>query len=1124
MADTEQGFHSAPAPRDVSADMQRLRRLLDELGAAQGQSGLPSQPAQADPTTSDAMTDACSLLRLRLAVRGWVAPLQLLNDVEAELRDTALQVVGAEVELSERMRPGQWFLALAARKQAIAATEPTRLRDAAAQRLAPTDADDPLRLALLAALALAPGHHAPGASQLQQALAPHTSEVLQELERMPAWGATLPGLEAIAATAAAELRRRIRDRQREAMGATVVFGREREQQALRRFLQAGPTGGGVRIMYLSGIGGSGKSTLLLAAEHAVRSDGAQIVVRLDFDSPSMNPRNPEQMDIQLLNALAVELPAAAGELHRIATRLQSLMDHRTLARIKATGAVHAFTSSESVTRGRVQAQRAMHASDSGSDAESAANSQHYGRISAMAALDTIPALTARPLVLLLDTLESVTRIGPDGIDSVLAWLSTIGAVLPRPDKHALRVVLAGRDPLGSLNTQALAQRFGHHDIVQDPDDEIALSDLDIGPACELLVRFGMPPDAAVLAARALPRNPLVLRLAARTWQTNPDQLAQLQHAYQAGHIDRHTAASYLAQRVVQHVPHQLARRYVVAALSLPAVTERRLQDIVIPAVDSQHGRGDRALAGKVYRALVRASWLTIEDAPGTFHWHAELRALALPMIEADPAHRLVAARIQDEQRRQDVSQQARAPEHPAYPYPEPIDDAAPGHAPHGPPMRTARPPITQPDGFDPETLAPDAGNGETTSAQWHRMRLEGVGGLPGDGERLVAQGHVERALQLYRERPTRAPGVPPTFVIRALALSGAGYRFDVDPERVLDEVHTHMKKRSNRIESRKYERLYWLTRMMMLDEVRLPRNHIEVLHDLCHATGFNRQRGALYGLIGILEALRVAPDMRHIAPAAWPPPKADVGPESRFSMLRTRLGRFWQQERGDHWIVTRLGALLRFDERWPELLLDYSGQEIIHIDGGASRINELLRKMRHLQGARLIVAEDFLASWRDVRIRINLVRIKPSAVPALMRGNCVEFHAPLAALLSDRMLWRGDCSTEEILQRLLQVVDDLHLPHALILPLSEFTSEKRRKRHASNLQAAIGAVITALDRAAVLDTLTRALMRQRHTLFASDGQETLGRLCVLCRSYQRWNDALRNETAMPAITQGISHS
>jgi hypothetical protein len=1110
MAEINQDFHPAPPARDISGGLHRLMDLLNELDTAQGQdeSAAPSLEA-----------GACSLLRLRLAVRGWVSPLQLLKDVAEDERDAALRVVGAEVELSERTRPGQWFMALSARKRVFSLSESAQLRDAAGQELAESDGGDPVRLALLAAMMLGAAIHVAGAEHLQQEVAQLRPEVLQELGRMVSWGIKLPGLSALAATAAAEQRRRLRDRQRESMGATIVFGREREQETIRRFLRRGRTRGGVRTLYLSGIGGSGKSTLLLAAEDEVRSAGDQIVVRLDFDNPFMNPRNPEQMDIQLLGALAVEVPGAARQLHQVSAQLQSMTDHRARAQIKAAGTVHSFSSSESVKQGSAQANRARYASNSGSDAESASNSQHYGRISAMAALESIPAFTTRTTVLLLDTLENVTRLGADGIDSVLAWLNSLGACLPRPDGQELRVVIAGRDRFGSPDMQALAQRFESHGICQDPDDEVALSDLAFEPACALLMRFGMPADDAALAAAALPRNPLVLRLAARTYRTGKDDLAQIQQAYRERRIDRQTAAGYLAQRVVQHIPRPSARRYVLAALSLMEVTERLLQDIVIPAVDGFHGRGDRDLARKVYRGLVQASWLTIEDVPGSFHWHAELRALALPMIQADPVHAAVADKVLQDAHDWYAGKRSAHDRELAERYRDETDRTGWDGGLFTYMKNSLRKGRDDSSDVDGEESSSNARRTSDREAQSHRKRLEGVGGQPGEGDRLVAQGHVERALQLYRDRPTRDPGAPPTFVIRALALSGATYGADVDPGIVLAEVRGHMNRNRNLLQRREYERLYWLTRLVMLDQAALPRAHIELLADVCQASRFKRNWGPLYGLVGMLEALQSDAGPLCIAPAAWPPPNADVGPEQRLGMTRTRLGQFWSHGLGDRWISTRLGSLLQFDTRWPGLLIACLHQEILQIDGGESRLEELERRLERLRGAPLLAAEELVASCREVRVRINLGMLEPDTAPALLRGTLVEFHAPLACVLSDRTLWGEGRSTQEILRRLLQVTGELRLPQTMILPFADFESEERRNRYASNLHAAIGALIVGLDRSAALAQFTLALLAQQGGLFPEAGQDSLQRLRVLCERYGAWNEAVGNGRAAQAVAQ-----
>jgi len=1098
MADLQSSSHPAPPPCNLADSLQRLDSMLARLGKDGG-----TAPARLRPN------HACELLRQRLAVRGWAAPLELLQDVALAERDAALRTVGAEVELSERARPGQWFMGLAARKRFFAAADCGQLRKAAARLTAADDAD-PTRLALLVALDFRREQLASGPADIPQALARLAPDVLRELERTLAWAGSLRALEALAASAGAEFRRRVRDRQLDSV-AGVVFGREREQAAISSFLQADGPEGPTRTLYVSGIGGSGKSTLLLVAEREARATGRHVVIRLDFDSPSLNPRNPEQMDIQLLDALSVELPGDAQELQRMSRHLRTLMDHRARAQLQAEGATQSFSASSASRRGAKDVRRAKYAAGSGSAAEDAANSKSYGRYSALSALRGIEALHTHTAVLFLDTLENVTKLGADAIDTLLDWLTSVVRLLARPQGGQPCVVIAGRDRLGSADMGGMMRHARAHDIGLQPEDEVVLSDLDIDAAGALLNHFGMRPDAAARAAATLPRNPLVLRLAARAYQSGPQQARDIEQAHLAGRIDRHTAAGYLAQRVIQHVPSHPARRYVLAAMALPEITERLLRDLVIPAVDGPGGGNRRELASAIYQGLQQTSWLTIEHVPGAFHWHAELHALALPMIQADPVHAPVAARVLDAARGWYAGKRSPAERGLAQMYRDGGRDKSLG----GGIVKRFNKML----GWAIETsgMAGDRPEDDSSAeeAQWHRIRVEGINGEAGEGDRLVGQGHVERALQVYRERPTRDAGVPPTFVLRALALSGEPYAGDVDPDRVLAELRAHLDRHGERLQRREVEHLYWLTRLLMLDRGQLEATHVELLRDVCHALKFRQEYGPLFGLVATVEALQLADEARPIAPSAWPPAQANVGPELRFTLVRASHGHLEADVRGHRWIATRLSAMLCLDEGWLKLFLYHVKRGTLAVDGGLSRAAALRDDIRSLRSAPLVEVEQMLASCRDLRVGVDLARLAPQDAPSLLRGGTVEFQMPLATRLSTPALWGAEFSAGKALDKLLDFIHDLHLPARKILPLHNFSGREQPYRHAQDLKAAVTALVVALDRADALGRFCTVLSHRPEMLFGQPDRPEATRLRVLCARMGAWDSALSQRGSLP---------
>jgi len=1098
----------APSTPDVLEGLRRVGQRLDELDAIGETVGNTLTPENA----------AVRLLRRRLAVRGWVSPMCLLNDLPNSAREKALEILASEVELAERTRPGQWFLTLSARKLIFASTAPALLREAAVVAYA-GDESDPVRLALLIALDVGPTLAMADTEQLQTLLAVQRRDVLQELARMAAWGSSLPGVEALAATAGAERKRQARNQELEFMGATTIFGRDVEQQRIRGFLRSPSIPRHVRTLYVSGVGGSGKSTLLLAAEKELRNQACDLVIRLDFDSPYLDPRSPEQMDIMFLRALAVEEPRIAHKLQKIIWNLQSLVDYRMRARIEAEGSVQSNSSSRTVERNFAQIERAKYAHQSGSATESSGISQQYERISALSNLSSTRELLGRDLVLFVDTLENVGRLGPDGIDSALEWLASIIKVLPQCE---VRLVLAGRDPLASPSMQGFSNRFRDHGIALHQIEELVLENLRFYPALALLMQFEMPNEDAALAAKALPGNPLVLRLAARTYQANKADLTAIQDAYRHGRVDPQTANAYLTQRILHHVPYQLARRYVIAAMALPEFTERLLRDTVIPAVDGAEIVVERTFARKVYEGLLRASWLTVERSPGTLQWHTELRALTLPMIQADSHHVEVIARVHSAaalwyEQRTTSSNRLMAAYYWALANKRPLNPAL---------ADLIRRYLGRWAGGWAEQYSPfgaqPLGDGRANDTELYRMRLEGTGGHAGEGDRLVAQGHAMRALELYRHRPTRQPGMPPTFVIRALVSLGDLYGEMVEPKKVLLELSQHLAKRQRKIPRQAVERLYWLTRLEMLKGDQLLSLHLELLRDACRNLKFNQQNGALFGLVGILEPLQtaelkarttdpedqIAAPLRYIAPAAWPPSGADAGPELRFSMVRTTYGRLYSAEGKNRWVSTTLGAMLVLDERWCECLRKYVWLQVIQLSDSDVSVYDLPTVMQSLRQAPLVEVERFIANCRNIRVRIDLARIAPTVAPLLLRGTLVELHAPLAAVLSAPGLWPKVSEPSDRLLQLLNFIKTLRLHSGVILTLAEFESKERRKNLARNFEAAISALVVTLDRANALAEFCRVFCSSSPPLFGGTDAAAMLRVRDLCTRYLEWDRAL----------------
>lgn len=1111
MDDTASGLR--PARRQL-AKGERLSRLEHALV------GLADAAAQLAPSAvaDDPIAQGAALLRQRLAVRGWVSPLDAMRSIAPALQDGVLRAVASDVELATQARPGLWFMTTAARRRVLAGTG-SEVLQRESQPLFDADAHDPMRLAVRVVLGL---DTTPVA-----ALPP---DILQELTRLAAWreprALAIDGnagessrIDRLTAAAAAQLQRLRRQEELDRAAIAAIFGRDAERERILAFLASAPVRGPVRTLYVHGVGGSGKSTLLLAAEAALRQDSPARAVRLDFDSPYLDPMNPERMDVLLLRQLAGEAPEFAENLRQRMELLQSLSEKRVQVRIEAAGRVDTTPSGKTVRRVTKKARRAVDAPHAARAAEASGISEGYERISALSGIGDMPFMAGRPLVLFLDTMENVSRLGPAAVDSVLDWVASLRVCASGGD---LRVVLAGRDALGSDTMAGLADRFEVHELRCETGSEVALGDLALGAAVELLASRGMPAPAAQLAAAALPRNPLVLRLAADTYVRNPAEVSDIQQAYQQGRIDRLTAAGYLAQRVVAHVPRQPARRYAVAAMVLPLVTERQLRDIVILAVDGEADDHRGPLARQVYAGLREASWLTTEEQPGTLRWHTELRRLVLPMISADPAHagtsdRVRAAAIVWHERQRSAAQRAYAVYYRLMAGGQPLDAEARQLAVNHFPRFLADLPQDAGDALPATTGSVAA----TTDAAVHRMRLEGVGGRGGEGDRLVTQGRGRRAIELYRERPTREPGAPPTFVIRALADTAQWDTGEVRPEAVLDELRADMARRKSGIGRSTVDRLYWLTRFELLRACRLCTSHEALLRDACARLAFNAQNGALMGLVATAEALQASaaprrgtgapPTLDFIAPGAWPPPNARVGAEIRFSMVRTVYGAITakQQRR----IRTTLDALLVMDRGWQAAMTQLSVDEVFGFDGGAATAARLGEQMRRLEDATLAEVEQFIATCRETAVDVDLARTPPPLAAWLMRGTTLEFHRPLASAIAAAIVPqdvpRGPTQEDRrvALEQLVRFVAQLRTrPHEAILPLAEFRSAQRIEAHARSLESAVLALVVTLDRANALGAFCREF-RDLPTNAPWKGSG-LTRVFDLCDRFLQWDRAL----------------
>lgn len=654
--------------------------------------------------------------------------------------------------------------------------------------------------------------------------------------------------------------------------------------------------------------------------------------------------------------------------------------------------------------------------------------------------DNIPRIW--PLWIVIDTTEAAVSRSAFTVSSLAQWLGE--GSLRAWDGHDpsyIRIILAGRDPPSPGSPIDIGERLREFGTpVAEP---LFLEDLSTADSVAMLKDHGVKFALAETAGRALPGIPLYLRLAAEILIGESNALREIAAAHARGQIDGLSSGRYLTERIIGHIPDGSARPYLLAAMILPKLTRGLLADVVIPIVNTppppsttwvarllrmvrRPAPSEAALPEptplevvRIFEALGQNAWLGECSPDGkSLTFNAGLRSLVLRLMEADPSRR----------RLRDTVRVAAIGYHSAR---RGGDDAAfalyhrllRGERPTLTPSTQARvAPVLKPflddlpgDARDllqredlavarrsgsrrasAKTLAArDQAGGGYSDVEW-RAYLEGVAGKDGEGAKLVSRGRAEEALQLYRNRPTRPTGRPPTFVIQALADSGAWQTRDVNAARVLTELERELIA-SKRISSALISRGYWLTRLCLLRTPHtLSGRHRKFLTMLCRKISPHRA-SALAGLIAMAEAL--SPGDGPIAPRSWLEAKGVMESETRL-----RLARILHFEGTPDWsphldavAVTQMDWLARARQ------VGAAGHGGM-IAGQTITLTAALRVLRGLQGKPYAEVSKVMRSLRSpVRVRGDEVRYEAAIL--LLRGLTTELHRPIAqALISNLTL------------------------------------------------------------------------------------------------------------------------
>ncbi|QQQ01920.1 hypothetical protein [Lysobacter enzymogenes] len=820
----------------------------------------PIFPGRAGPD------DGADRLRLRLAVRGWARPLDLIDALNSP--DDVLAILGAlaaEVETAVQTRPNQWYLSLAARKRELARRDDAQLRTAASASF-PGDDHDPVLHAMRIALADA----APTLSALD-------TDVLAALGNACDWLGERWRHAVGAQRIAGELASRALDADLRRMTRDPMVGRSHRDTLARLIgFATAATQTPLSVAYVYGGGGAGKTTLLSFLQRDLSQRAEPVpVVRIDFDEPAIDPTRMVTLNIALVEQLARSVPAVFD---RASDMLPALRD---IALVQ-----HDAGLSRGGPRKRIKSSRP----ESMLKAESVASQAASDEGSILYRL-LAPDMVAGPILIVFDTAELVLAQSDHVASSLVSWLGFLHSEAGARD---LRLVIAGRDPpddqdLGHAANNLLSRLKDTGARIETP---IGLPELDPAEAQQLLRNCGVEdPTTAAEAAAAVPGNPLLLRITADALLQGEAELREsVRRAHRDSRIDADSARNYLLRRVVAHVRDPIARPYVLAATYSPVVTAKLLEEVVIPAVDrSEREPGQRdsglgkpantksatAKAKRVFDALASTYWLTRQTLRSEIvPFNREIRAFALKLLAATPEGALLERDVRQSAaihhlRRRSADDRALALYHLAvlgHPYTVPRDlvsvqtvlrdviEELPADL-----RNRLAPPVG--------SVAPGVARGvarssidDMSDSDWQRY-LEGDerSKRAGEGAQMVKADRAREALDLYLARPTRPPGLPPTFVIQAQADLGEWDEEITDIDAILKrEADDWLARKS--IGPEALSRIYWITRLALQAYGRLSTPHAALLRNASE-TATGPGLSTLPALIAVAETMSGEPIM-----------------------------------------------------------------------------------------------------------------------------------------------------------------------------------------------------------------------------------------------------------------------
>lgn len=401
----------------------------------------------------------------------------------------------------------------------------------------------------------------------------------RELERLAyalEWaGPTAPGYGMLERLGAAINRADDRHRS-DTLLAHGFQGRNEQRMALHDWLTSPPKAPPVLALFVTGLPGIGKSALLESAIRERSIAERPIVVRLDFDRPTLDVLDQVGLTLETARQIAAQLPDQAGALREL--RL---------------GAASAGT---------------------GSDSESLKGRGRESMPSELVtALGRAVAISGRSVAIVLDTCEVLRGRGETHPRRLFEWLDALVSFGIAP----MAVIAAGRGDA----FEAVPTRIGKR---------LALDKLTPEAADWLLDAAAVPMAVRAEVHAFAKGNPLLLRLASAAVGSTPDQTVPTKHRGRRQSDD--LAAAHLYRFLLSRISDPDLRRLVNPGLLVRRINFEVIRDVLAPTLGLKR-IGD-ARAKRLADQLETQNWLIVRDAAGWLQQRPAMRAELLPLLYA----------------------------------------------------------------------------------------------------------------------------------------------------------------------------------------------------------------------------------------------------------------------------------------------------------------------------------------------------------------------------------------------------------------------------------------------------------------------------------------------------------